>query len=88
MSSDQLPSRQPNFQFSNHQVVNCGTPPQIDSDALHRRTSYYENEHGEQAIFEFDFETRTARMWMGDAGWEQAHPVVNGMVPGFSPQSW
>jgi len=69
------------FQVSNHHSASCGTPPQIDGDTPKRYYGYYANEHGEQAIFEYDFETHTAHIQMGDAGWERSHPVVNGVVP-------
>lgn len=81
MASDHPTSPAPLFNVSNHHSANCGTPPQIDGDTKGRYYGYYANEHGEQAIFECDFETRTAQIWMGDAEWERAHPVVNGVVP-------
>ncbi|SRR5690606_13942813 len=69
------------FQVSNHHSASCGTPPQIDGDTPRRYYRYYANKHGEQAIFEYDFETHIARIQMGDAGRERSNPVVNGVVP-------
>ncbi len=43
---------------------------------------YFENRQGEQAVFVFDFETGTARLALGDAGWELWHPVVDGKPEG------
>ena len=69
------------FKVRNHHNASCGTPPEVDGDVPSRYYGYCANEHGEQAIFEFDFETRTASIRMGDAGWERTHPVMNGVVP-------
>lgn len=81
MAHDKSQNAQPLFAVSNHHVPSCGTPPQIDGDTPKRRYSYFENEHGEQAIFEYDLETNTGTLWMGDAGWEESHVVLNGFVP-------
>jgi hypothetical protein len=81
MAQDQPPSRPHLFLVSNHHVAGCGVPPQISGDTPGRRYSYFVNEHGEQAIFEFDLETKTGRLWLGDAGWEESHEVINGFVP-------
>lgn len=80
MTSDQT-EKPTLFKVSNHHTASCGTPPHIDGDTQGRYYGYYANEHGEQAIFEYDFETRTATIRMGDAGWEETHPVVNGVTP-------
>ena len=41
------------------------------------------NEHGEQAIYTYDFETGEATLKMGDSGWQVVHPIVGGEVNGL-----
>jgi hypothetical protein len=43
---------------------------------------YFANEHGEQAIYTYDFDTGEATLTMGDTGWQVTHPVVNGKAGG------
>jgi hypothetical protein len=38
---------------------------------------------GEQAIFEYDFQTGEATVRLGDIGWDNAHRVVDGQVAGL-----
>jgi len=71
------------FEVSNHHSTSCGKPPFIDGDAPGKHFSYFVNEHGEQAVYCYDYETGEATLWMGDGGWETAHPVVNGEVDGL-----
>ncbi len=80
MSDTDPPGQRRLFQVSNHHSANCGTPPHIDGDTPGRRFSYFQNEYGEQAIFEFDLATRAGRIWMGDANWEEGHTVVKGII--------
>jgi hypothetical protein len=56
------------FEVSNHHIPGFGVPPQISGDTPGRRYSYFQNEYGEQAIFEFDLDTESGSLWMGDAG--------------------
>jgi hypothetical protein len=71
------------FEVSNHHTVSCGEPPFIDGDAAGKYFSYFVNEHGEQAVYAYDYESGAATLRMGDAGWETVHPVVNGEVDGL-----
>ena len=50
------------------------TPTSINTLAI-------ENAHGEQALFVYDRDARAAVVYLGDAGWETAHAVVDGSVP-------
>ena len=59
------------FKVSNHQCKDSGSPPEIDGDRLGAMHSYYENEHGEQAVFEGDLNTGEILVRMGDCDWEQ-----------------
>jgi hypothetical protein len=47
----------PLFRVSNHHAESCGEPPAVDGDAQGKYVGYFANEHGEQAIYLFDFET-------------------------------
>ncbi len=69
------------FNVSNRHSAKMGTPPQIDGDVQNRYYGYFENELKEQALFVFDYETRTGTLWMGDAGWDKSFRVVDGKVP-------
>jgi hypothetical protein len=40
-------------------------------------------EHGEQALYAYDFATGEATLRMGDAGWQTPRAVVNGEAQGF-----
>lgn len=71
------------FSVANHHVESCGRPPRIDDAAPNRYLGYFENEHGEQAIFVYDYATRAGTLYLGDAGWEQPRSVMGGMVPGL-----
>ncbi len=73
----------PLFSVSNHHTGGCGEQPSIDGDAPGKYVGYFVNEHGEQAIYTYDFDTGEATLKMGDSGWHSAHPVVNGEVDGL-----
>ncbi len=47
-----------------------------------RYLGYFENEHGEQAIFVYDRTRRAGTLLLGDTGWERPHAVVEGAVAG------
>ena len=75
---------QPLFQVTNHHGEACGVPPQIDEQTfpgVYRR--YFENQNSEQAVFLYDYEQERGTLYMGDAGWEHPHDVVDGKVPGL-----
>jgi excisionase family DNA binding protein len=71
------------FQVRNHQVESCGMPPHFDNpDGAY--LSYYENRYGEQNIFVYNYQTKEAFLYMGDAGWERPRQVIEGgKVPGL-----
>jgi hypothetical protein len=71
------------FSVTNHHVEGCGTPPRIDDATPNRYLGYFENEYGEQSIFAYDRAARKGTLYMGDAGWEHPHTVVDGLVPGL-----
>jgi len=45
--------------------------------------SYFENQNGEQALFLYNYEQERGTLYMGDAGWEHTHDVVDGKVAGL-----
>jgi hypothetical protein len=66
------------FSVHNHHSADCGTPPRIDDS---RYLGYFENQHGEQAVFVYDRDSSQAIVYIGDAGWDAPHAVVDGAVP-------
>jgi hypothetical protein len=85
-------SDHPIFSVTNHHASSCGAPPPIDDTTPNRYRGYFENEHGEQAIFVCDRATGEATLYLGDAGWERSHRVVDGRVTGLNlnatEQAW
>jgi hypothetical protein len=71
----------PLFQVRNHHSANCGTAPHIDDAGAHQYLGYFENHSGEQAVFSYDRDANTAVLYLGDAGWQPPHAVVDGAVP-------
>src|SRR2546428_11928344 len=69
------------FRVRNHHSAECGIPPHVDDSRAGRYRGYFENEHGEQAIFVYDRDSNQAIVYLGDAGWEIPHSVVDGGVP-------
>ncbi len=71
----------PVFHVGNKHSADCGKPPHIDGNIRKRYHGYFENEYGEQAIFVYDYEVNEGTLWMGDAGWETPHKVIEARVP-------
>ena len=65
----------------NHHSAECGTPPHIDDVRAGQYLGYFENEYGEQAVFVYDRDSSQAILYLGDAGWQTPHAVVDGGVP-------
>lgn len=68
----------PLFQITNKHVDECGTPSPLPADfetgPYYR--SYFENEHGEQWLFWFNYDTKELHLRGGDCGWDQQHKVI------------
>jgi len=47
-------SERPIFSVTNRHTDACGTPPAVDDSEPNRYLGYFQNEHGEQAIFVYD----------------------------------
>jgi hypothetical protein len=69
------------FQVRNHHSAECGIPPHIDDVHPNQYLGYFENQHGDQAIFVYDRGSTQAVLHLGDAGWQTPHPVIDGAVP-------
>lgn len=70
------------FTVNNRHVVECGTPPAIDGNMRDRYYGYFENEHGEQAVFVYEYGTEEGTLFLGDLSWEKPIRVVDGHAPG------
>jgi hypothetical protein len=71
----------PLFAVRNHHSAECGTPPRIDDSSPSQYFGYFENQHGEQAVFVHDRDSGQGIVYIGDAGWDTPHAVVGGVVP-------
>ncbi len=80
---DKQAGKPPLFRLSNHHTDDCGRPPAVDGDEPGKYFGYFANPHGEQTVFVYDYQTREATVKMGDAGWGNAHRVVDGRVEGI-----
>jgi hypothetical protein len=66
------------FQAWNNHLEDAGIPPHLDGNAKDKYSGYFRNEHGEQSLFVYDYQTKKGILWMGDNGWEEAIPVMDG----------
>src|SRR4030088_1245790 len=71
----------PLFQVRNPPSATSGPPPHIDDLRPNQSLGYFENEHGEQAVFVYDRDSNQAVLYLGAAGWETSHTGVDGAVP-------
>jgi hypothetical protein len=69
------------FQVRNHHSAECGIPPHIDDRSPSQYLGYFENQYGEQAVFVCDRDSNQAVLYLGDAGWQTPHAVIDGAVP-------
>ena len=70
------------FTINNRHTAVCGTPPAIDGNVRGRYYGYFENEHGEQAIFVYEYGKEEGTLFLGDLNWEKPITVVDGHAPG------
>jgi hypothetical protein len=71
----------PLFRVRNHHTASSGPPPYIDDLHANQYLGYFENQYGEQAVFVYDRDSNQGQLYLGDAGWETSHAVVDGAVP-------
>ena len=74
---------QPFFTMHNKHVPACGTPPAVSNDESSCYFGYFKNAHGEQWVFVYDHRNKRGELRGGDVGWDTAHPVEGGRVPGL-----
>lgn len=71
------------LQVRNHHGESCGVPPHFDNPP-NVYLSYFENQFREQSIFVYDYKTKEAFLYMGDASWDCPRKVIEGgRVPGL-----
>ena len=73
---------EPFFAMRNRHGADCGKPPIVSNDASQKYYGYFENFFGEQWVFVYDRETKTAELRGGDAGWQNVFPVADGRADG------
>ena len=67
----------------------CGKPPDLSAKAGY--TAYFENDYGEQIVFQYDYKSRKGTLWHGDYGWGEPVPVMGGgttMVTSEEEREW
>lgn len=73
----------------NHHIEMCGKPPELVAKGCY--TAYFENQYGEQLVFQYDYKAKKGTLWCGDYSWEQPVPVMGGgttIVLGSEEQEW
>jgi hypothetical protein len=70
----------PLLTISNNHTPACGDPP-IAGNTENLYVGYFENRYGEQWIFTYDRESKTANLLGGDINWNNRQQVVDGTVP-------
>lgn len=73
--------------IENKHVEECGEPPQFDQDD-YSYISYFENEHGEQALFLFDDDENQAEVYIADADWETPQIIPARELDGMTPEKF
>ena len=61
----------------NHHLMCCGKPPELVADGS-VYTAYFENQRGEQLVFQFDYKVKKGTLWHGDYGWEHLVTIMGG----------
>ena len=67
----------------------CGKPPELVAGSCY--TAYFENDYGEQIVFQFNYKERKGFLWHGDWGWGDPIPVMGGgstMVMSDEEREW
>ncbi len=74
----------PNFHYKC-----CGQPPDLNAGGCY--TAYFENNCGEQIVFQYDHRSKKGTMWHGDYGWDKPVSVMGGgstMIMGKEEREW
>ena len=73
----------------NHHYECCGKPPDLKAQGVY--TAYFENDYGEQVVFQYDYKTKKGTLWHGDYGWEAPAQVMAGgttMIMSEEEREW
>ena len=74
-------SEQAIFRVTNHHADACGAPPAIDDSEPNHYLGYFENEHGEQAIFVYDRTRQAGTLSLGMPSWRERFPASSSEPP-------
>ena len=72
----------PFFAMANVHASVAGDPPIFRNENSAKYYGYFENFYGEQWVFLYDRDTKTAELRGGDAGWQHVYPVQEGRAQG------
>ena len=68
----------------------CGKPPELQAkDNCY--TAYFENDYGEQIVFQYHYKTKKGTLWHGDFGWDTPVEVMGGgttMIMNEGEREW
>ena len=70
----------------NHHIEMSGKLPELIAKGCY--TAYFENQYGEQLVFQYDYE---GTLWHGDYSWEEPVQVMSGgttMILGEEEREW
>jgi len=66
-----------------------GKPPDLIAKGCY--TAYFENQYGEQLVFQYDYKAKEGTLWHGDYSWEEPVQVMGGgttMILGEEEREW
>src|SRR5712691_6156106 len=69
------------FQVRNHHSAAAAHHRTSMTSSPNQYVGYFENQYGEQAVVVYDRDSSQAVLYLGDAGWETPHAVIDGIVP-------
>lgn len=75
--------------IANRHIKGCGKPPDLKADKAY--TAYFENDYGEQLVFQYDSQQKKGTLWHGDYSWENPVEVMAGgttLVISEEEQTW
>jgi hypothetical protein len=61
----------------NKHIKECGEPPNLFTSP-NCYIGYFENQHGEQLVYQYNRDTKQGRLWHGDCRWAKIIEVVDG----------
>jgi hypothetical protein len=67
----------------------CGKPPALQAKACY--TAYFENDYGEQIVFQYNYKEKKGILWHGDYSWEEPVTVMGGgttMIMSHEERTW